>query len=136
MKYIYILFFSLILLIMIFFAEFNDQMISLKLWGFESIPMPLYAIIYILALFVIILMSFVGMAEKLRLRGEIRRLKKETKALKAEIAKYKEIEEIPTEDTAPKVKKEKPKPKKKKFTFTKKEEKAPKAEPKEEETSL
>jgi hypothetical protein len=121
---------------MIFFAEFNDQMISLKLWGLESIPLPLYAIIYILALFVIILMSFVGVSEKLRLRGEIRRLKKENKALNAEIAKYKEIEEVPAEETAPVVKKEKPKPKKKKFTFTKKEEKAPKAETKEEETGL
>ncbi len=142
MKYIYVIFFSLILLTMIFFAYENNQMVTLKLWGFESVPMPLFSVIYIGALLMVVLMSFVGISEKFRLRGEIRRLKKETKTLKAELNKYKEIEEVPTESTVSKgakpdiEKKEKPKPKKKRFTFTKKEKKAPKAEPKKEETEL
>lgn len=143
MKYIYIILFSLVLLTMIFFAYFNDQMVTLKLWGLESVPMPLFSIIYIGALLVVILMSFVGISEKFRLKGEIRRLKKETKTLRAELDTYKDTEVVSTEVMVSKgplpgiEEKEKPKAKKKKFSFTKKtKEEGPKSKVTEDKTEL
>ena len=143
MKYVYIILFSLVLLTMIFFAYFNDQMVTLKLWGLESVPMPLFAIIYIGALLVVVLMSFVGISEKFRLKGEIRRLKKETKTLRAELDTYKDTEVVSTdvmasEGSKPDIEgKGKPKAKKKKFSFTKKTKKeGPESEVTEDKTEL
>lgn len=143
MKYIYVILFSVILLAMVFFAFSNNETVTLKFLGLESVPMPLFSVIYVGIFLVVIFMSFIGISERFRLKGEIRRFKKETKILRAELDKYKETEAVSTEvmvskETQPDIeKREKPKAKKKKFKFTKKtKEEGPKSEVTEDKTEL
>jgi uncharacterized integral membrane protein len=124
MKYFYVLLFSLILLALIFFAVQNDQLVQLRFLGFESVPLPLFSVIYIGAFFVVILMAFLGVTERFRLKSETRKFKKEAKTLKAELEKFKSAPAAPNKKVAslPAEKdagKKEAQPKAKKFSFKK-----------------
>jgi uncharacterized integral membrane protein len=89
MKFIKVILFALLLAVLITFAAQNDgSFASISYFGLESASMPLYALLFLAAGVMIILMSFVGMTERIRLKGQIRKLNKQVKELTGELSLY------------------------------------------------
>jgi uncharacterized integral membrane protein len=90
MKFIKFIIFALLLAVLIAFATQNDSsFVSISFFGLESASMPLYAILFIVAGLMVILMSFVGLVERLRLKNQVRKLNKQVKELSGELELYK-----------------------------------------------
>lgn len=90
MKFIKVLLFALLLAVLITFAAQNDgSFVSISYFGLESASMPLYALLFLAAGVMIILMSIVGLSERIRLKGKIRKLTKQAKELTGELNLYK-----------------------------------------------
>ena len=90
MKFIKVILFALLLAVLITFAAQNDgSFVSISYFGLESASMPLYALLFLAAGVMIILMSFVGLTERLRLKSQIRKLNKQIKELSGELNLYK-----------------------------------------------
>lgn len=90
MKFIKVIVFALLLAVLITFAAQNDgSFVSISYFGLESASMPLYALLFLAAGVMIILMSFVGLSERIRLKGQIRKLNKQVKELTGELNLYK-----------------------------------------------
>jgi len=90
MKFIKVIVFALLLAVLITFAAQNDgSFATISYFGLESASMPLYALLFIAAGVMIILMSFVGLTERLRLKSQIRKLNKQVKELTSELNLYK-----------------------------------------------
>lgn len=103
MKYIKILFFFSILLVLMYFGAQNDQEVSMRFTPNLSIQVPLYVVFIFVSFAVILFITFVAIVDKLELRIENRRLTKEIKKLNQEIEKYKTLEAaIKTKGTATK----------------------------------
>jgi len=92
MKYIKILFFFSILLVLMYFGAQNDQEVSMRFTPNLSIQVPLYVVFIFVSFAVILFITFVAIVDKLELRIENRRLTKEIKKLNQEIEKYKTLE--------------------------------------------
>ena len=90
MKFIKFIIFALLLAVLIAFATQNDSsFVSISFFGLESASMPLYAMMFIVAGVMVILMSFVGLVERLRLKSQVRKLNKQVKELSGELELYK-----------------------------------------------
>lgn len=90
MKFIKVIVFAALLGVLVTFAAQNDgSFASISYFGLESASMPLYALLFITAGVMIILMSFVGLTERLRLGSQIRKLNKQVKELTSELDLYK-----------------------------------------------
>jgi len=90
MKFIKVIVFALLLAVLITFAAQNDgSFASISYFGLESASMPLYALLFLAAGVMVILMSFVGLTERLRLKSQIRKLNKQVKELTGELNLYK-----------------------------------------------
>ncbi|MBN1881609.1 MAG: LapA family protein [Deltaproteobacteria bacterium] len=90
MKFIKVILFVVLLAVLITFAAQNDgNFASISYFGLESASMPLYALLFLAAGVMVILMSFVGLTERLRLKGQIRKLNKQVKELTSELSLYK-----------------------------------------------
>jgi len=90
MKFIKVILFVVLLAALITFAAQNsDSAASISYFGLESATMPLYALMFIVAGVMVIVMSFVGLAERIRLKSQVRKLTKQVKELTGELDLYK-----------------------------------------------
>ncbi len=91
MKYIKIILFAIVLLILVIFAHYNQAPTSLVLLSYggvtyQSFELPLFAFFYIAILITIIVMSLLEVIERTSLSINNRKLRKENTKLKAELA--------------------------------------------------
>lgn len=91
MKYIKIILFAIVLLILVVFAHYNQApttLVFLSYGGvtYHSYELPLFAFFYIAILITIIVMSLLEVIERTSLSIKNRKLLKENTKLKAELA--------------------------------------------------
>lgn len=90
MKYIKIILFAIVLLLLVVFAHYNQAPTSLVFLSYEgvtyqSFKLPLFAFFYIAILITIVVMSLLEVIERTSLRIKNRKLQKENAKLTAEM---------------------------------------------------
>ncbi|MEA2014428.1 MAG: LapA family protein [Thermodesulfobacteriota bacterium] len=81
MKLLYTIAITLIMLFIITFSLANTSPVQLKYYGFIDVSMATYLLIFIAFGVGIIFAGFVGIAERLRLSSQVKKLKKKIKML-------------------------------------------------------
>ena len=92
MKLLYTIVFTLVVLFIITFSLANTEPVHLGYYEFIDVNVPTYLLIFISFGVGIIFAGFMGIVERFRLSGEVRRLKKQIKVLK---------QKVPVEKIAP-----------------------------------
>jgi uncharacterized integral membrane protein len=101
MKYIKIILFAIVLLILVVFAHYNQApttLVFLSYGGvtYHSYELPLFAFFYIAILITIIVMSLLEVIERTSLSMKNRKLQKENTKLRAELAAGPQTETLQT----------------------------------------
>ena len=91
MKLLYTIIVTLIMLFIITFSLVNTSPVQLKYYGFIDVSMAAYMLIFVSFGVGVIFAGFMGIVERLRLSGEVKKLKKKIKALEKKIP----VESIP-----------------------------------------
>jgi uncharacterized integral membrane protein len=91
MKYVRIILFAIILLLLVVFAHYNQApttLVFLSYGGvtYQSFELPLFAFFYVAILITIIVMSLLEVIERTSLSMKNRKLRKENTKLRAELA--------------------------------------------------
>jgi uncharacterized integral membrane protein len=91
MKYMKIIFFSIVLFLLVVFAHYNQEPTSLIFFSYggqtyQTVPLPLFAFFFIAILITIIVVSLLEVVERGSLRIKIRKVEKENAKLKADLA--------------------------------------------------
>jgi uncharacterized integral membrane protein len=91
MKYVKIILFTVVLLLLVGFAHYNQAPTSLVFLSYKGVTyqtyeLPLFAFFYIAILITIIVMSLLEVIERMSLRIKNRKLVKENTKLRAELA--------------------------------------------------
>ena len=92
MKLLYTIIFTLVVLFIITFSLANTEPVHLGYYDFIDVNVPTYLLIFISFGVGIIFAGFMGIVERFRLSGEVKRLKKQIKVLK---------QKVPVEKIAP-----------------------------------
>ncbi len=100
MKLLYTIILTLVVLFIITFSLANTNPVHLGYYEFIDVNVPTYLLIFISFGVGIIFAGFMGIVERLRLSREVKRLKKEFKALekKTPVEKMPAIQETKTEE--------------------------------------
>ena len=101
MKLLYTIIVTLIMLFIITFSLVNTSPVQLKYYGFIDVSMAAYMLIFISFGVGVIFAGFMGIVERLRLSGEVKKLKKKIKALekKMPIENVPAVQEAKAEET-------------------------------------
>ena len=101
MKLLYTIIVTLIMLFIITFSLVNTNPVQLKYYGFIDVSMAAYMLIFISFGVGIIFAGFIGIVERLRLSGEVKKLKKKIRTLekKIPIENIPAVQETETEET-------------------------------------
>jgi uncharacterized integral membrane protein len=105
MKYVKIIFFSIVLFLLVVFAHYNQEPTSLIFFSYggqtyQTVPLPLFAFFFIAILITIIVVSLLEVVERGSLRIKIRKVEKENAKLKADLAAHAERAAAPAAPTA------------------------------------
>jgi len=85
MKLLYTIIVTLIMLFIITFSLVNTSPVHLKYYGFIDVSMAAYMLIFVSFGVGVIFAGFMGIVERLRLSGEVKKLKKKIKTLEKKI---------------------------------------------------